>query len=402
MTIRALSACLLVLAALSASAAEFPPVRTTEGPVFAAELEGVHDNKVTFRTSEGPRTVALAELVHWSYPVEARRGPQVLLADGSLLVGQPIEIVRQNDSDQFRMLADKFGDVRLPLATVRGVLLAPPTQRAERDRITASLRTANNQTDELLLRNGDRLSGTIAGLADDQLTIRTALGEVQLPIGKIQSIALAATDADPAEKPSEHLRTRVGFRDGSLVVAESLDITPGSVRLQLADGTELTSQTPQAVVSLQPTGGTAVYVSDLPSHTYQHIPFLDLKWPLHTDRNVLGTQLRSAGQLYAKGLGMHSAARATYLLPGEFRLFQSELALDDTAGRQGSVIFRVFKSDGGDWQELFASPVVRGGEPPGSMSVDIRGATAIALAVDFAEHGDVLDHANWLNARLIK
>jgi len=99
---------------------------------------------------------------------------------------------------------------------------------------------------------------------------------------------------------------------------------------------------------------------------------------------------------------MHSAARVTYQLPDSFRTFQAELAIDDHAGKQGSVIFRLLTSDGGDWIEQHVSPVVRGGDRPRAVSVDIRGAKALSLAVEFADRADVLDHANWLNARLIK
>jgi hypothetical protein len=46
--------------------------------------------------------------------------------------------------------------------------------------------------------------------------------------------------------------------------------------------------------------------------------------------------------------------------------------------------------------------VVRGGEAVVPISIEIGTARAIALIVDFADGGDVLDRAAWLNARLMK
>jgi alpha-galactosidase len=85
-----------------------------------------------------------------------------------------------------------------------------------------------------------------------------------------------------------------------------------------------------------------------------------------------------------------------------YRHFVAEIALDDTAGQRGSVIFRVFVAREGQWREALTSGVLRGGDPPQPISVDIAGAQAITLIVDYADQGDELDHANWLDARLVK
>ena len=79
-----------------------------------------------------------------------------------------------------------------------------------------------------------------------------------------------------------------------------------------------------------------------------------------------------------------------------------ELALDDAAKRAGSVRFRVYLNDGlGAWRQAYQSPVIRGGNEPVPMSVDVTDARAIALIVDFADGGDTLDYANWLDLRLL-
>ena len=76
--------------------------------------------------------------------------------------------------------------------------------------------------------------------------------------------------------------------------------------------------------------------------------------------------------------------------------------MDDAAADRGSVIFRVYLQQKGTWQLAFTSPMVRGGDQPRAVSVKLGSATALALVTDYADQGDELDYANWLDARLEK
>ena len=113
--------------------------------------------------------------------------------------------------------------------------------------------------------------------------------------------------------------------------------------------------------------------------------------------------MSAVDRLYAKGVGMHSTSRLAYRLTGEHRQFAAELAVDDLAGRRGSVQFRVYLAGAnGKWTRAFETDVIRGGQSPVPIFVDVTDAQAIALIVDFADYGDQLDYANWLSARLVK
>src|SRR5207302_7672261 len=179
------------------------------------------------------------------------------------------------------------------------------------------------------------------------------------------------------------------------------------------------------LVYLQPQGGKAVYLSDLVVATalddsgeargtavgrpprqkaaiYKYVPLLSATWPYYADRNVRGTHLRSGGRLCLKGLGMHSGGALTLALPGAFRRFEAEIALDDSVGQRGSVVFEVKVYGRKDGRvavlRTFTSETIRGNAPPAPISVDLEGAVGLSLGVLFAERGDELDHANWLNA----
>ena len=99
---------------------------------------------------------------------------------------------------------------------------------------------------------------------------------------------------------------------------------------------------------------------------------------------------------------MPSTSRVAYDVAG-YRKFEAELALDEAAELQGSAIFRVLlESAPGEWKPAYESPVIRGGDSPLPVSIDLKGASRLALIVDFADRGDECDWANWLQARLTK
>jgi hypothetical protein len=62
----------------------------------------------------------------------------------------------------------------------------------------------------------------------------------------------------------------------------------------------------------------------------------------------------------------------------------------------------VFVDRSGSWSSEYESPIVRGGDVPRTCVVDVTGASRMALVVDYADRADELDHANWLDARLIR
>lgn len=95
---------------------------------------------------------------------------------------------------------------------------------------------------------------------------------------------------------------------------------------------------------------------------------------------------------------MHSTSRLTFRLEKAYRRFQAELAIDDQTQLSGSVVFRVLAGQ----REIYQSGVVRGGDPPLPVSVDVAGVDQLSLIVDYADRADELDHADWLNARLIE
>jgi alpha-galactosidase len=143
-------------------------------------------------------------------------------------------------------------------------------------------------------------------------------------------------------------------------------------------------------------------LSDIEAADYRHVPYLKIEWPFKQDRSVLGNPLVVGRKRYLTGIGMHSASRLTYRLDGKYRRFDAAVAVDDSAGQRGSVTFGVYVLRDRAWQEVFKSSVIRGGDPPTPISVDVNGADGLTITVDYADRGDELDRADWLDARLTK
>jgi len=416
----------------AAAGAEAPLAVPAAGQPFHAELTGVDAHwQLTFGV--GPKQLALpaAELVAWGRCPEQGRGGGLMLADGSLLAAEVVAA----DKERLTAQSEVLGKLTFPLETLSGIVFHLPSLRPDRDKLLDRLAHAAGDADRLLLDNGDELSGLLAGITGDVVKLATDVGPVEVKTDRAAALIFNPTLKRKAAAKGTQLRAWVGLSDGSRLLATQLLLDRQSLKITFLGQTF--AAPPAALVFLQPLGGRAVYLSDLQPAEYRQTPYLDLAWPFQTDRNVTAGLLRCGGQFYLKGLGVHSAARLVYHLSplplgerqetkssplplgksqesqssplplGEgqgvraasaAKRFEAEVGIDDSTGGQGSVRFRVLV----DGQEKYGSPIVRGGNPPVLVSVDITGAKTIELVVDYADHADVLDHADWLNARLIK
>jgi hypothetical protein len=381
----------LALASVADSRSEGPLARPAKGDPFRARLSAVDANwQVLFDVAGKPRSLPAGDVVCWGGAAEPRRGPLVVLADGSLLVAD----VTSAGRDTLRAESGLLGPVSIPLDGLCGVVVHAPADSLERDLLVDRVQSASGSSDRVVLTNGDEIAGSIGAIREGKARLETRVGPVDVELARVRALVYNPTLLK-RPRPAG-LRAWVGLSDGSRLLATSLTVDTKSVRLGLAGG--LAWKTSAAdLVFLQPLGGRVTYLSDLQA-THRQVPFLDLPWPYRADRNVLGGMLRTSGRLWLKGLGTHSASRLSYTLAGQYRSFQAELGVDDAASGGGSVGFRVFV----DGQQKYASPIVRGDSPPLSLSVDVTGAQGLDLVVDFADRADELDYANWLDARLVR
>lgn len=395
-----------LLLVFSAQALGEPTCVPVAGPPFAASLLSVDAQwSMRFRTGDVERSLSAADVMKWGLPVAPGGASQLVLADGGLLVAT----VKEADRERVTVDSPLFGELQVPLELLSGIIFQAPAGAERYDRLLASIRRAQGTTDRALFDNGDVLTGSVRAINTAQgegagaLTIEGEVGPVVTPMTHLVAIVFHPGLVARLSVPGLH--ALVGFDDGSCLRAASLvlDATPGNegtAWITLAG--KLTWQaSAKSVVFVQPTGGRARYLSQIDPVGYRQISYLEtpgITWDLARGASVSGRQLRCRGQLYLEGIGMHSASRASYAIdPGDQR-FEASIGIDDEAGSQGSVVFRVYV----DSQQKYASPIVRGGEPPIPISVDVQGGKRLNLIVDFADRGDQLDRADWLDARLVR
>lgn len=365
-----------------------------------------------------PRTLAAADLVFWGELSEAlpRRAQLLILAEGGRLAGE----ITAADQDHVTVDSLLFGEVKIPRRRVELVLVRPPSDSAVRQSLVRDLLEPPVEEDQLVLENGDRLAGRWLGTADEKgedgerqvYRVATPAGPLSIPTTRVRGVRLA-----PAKTPAPAaagLRALVGFRDGSRLVVSAMELSAKGLSLDPYD--PLTKSPPWkamdgkaagAVTFVQPLGGKVEYLSDRTPDSYKHAPFLGREYPYHRDKSAEGTPLVVKQRTYLKGLGMRSAGILVYGIEPGVKRFEAELGVDDLAlsmgaggefaAGLGSVEFRVLV----DGVEK-ARATLRGGQPPTSVGVDLAGAKKLTLYVGFADRGDVLDFADWLNARLIK
>jgi hypothetical protein len=402
-----LCGCFFFVATIGAAPQDVVPV---DGEAFVGELLSIEaDGQVTFRIHSGDesppktRTIRLDELVRWGHPVSARPQTIVVLSDGGQLVtaadwsgGAAVRL----EGEEVVVLSDTFGEVRLPRSQVRGCVFAQRNHPDDRARLVEETRSVGGDGDAVWLTNQDRLNGKLTELARGSLTMETDADTAKLPLSRVEAVGLGSShQPSDIRRPSGFV---VGLRDGSLLYADRIRASENDLGLEFFEGMKLAGGRADDLVFVQSLGGRCEYLSDLEAADYRHVPYLSVEWPYRRDRNVEGEPLVVGGKRYLKGIGMHSASRLTYRLDGKYRRFDAAAAVDDSADKRGSVTFGVYVLRNGQWDEAYTSGIVRGGDPPVPVSVDVGGADALTLTVDYADRGDELDRAAWLDARLIK
>jgi hypothetical protein len=364
----------------------------TSGPRFDAVLVGLTaDGQAKFMSGGVVRTMPLADVVAWGALVEPGRGVQVLLAGGGLVVAESVRA----ENEKLVIESGLLGRRIVPLEFLAGIIYQSPPDHQDHDRLTSRVLASTARNDRLLLENGDELTGTVTGLGEASVELESQRQKITVEIKRIAAVAFDPTIVASA-KPAG-LRILTGLRDGSRLLASRLTLDDRDAQLILADKS-VWSLPADSIVYLQPLAGRAKYVSDLTAEGYRHLPLLSGSWPYRNDANVIGTQLRAGGRPYVKGIGMHSAGRLTYRLDKRYRTFEADVALDDHVGRGGAAAFAVYVDDKLAWK----SDCLRGGMPPVPVKVEVAGAKRLSLIVEFADRGDELDRADWLDARLLE
>ena len=322
--------------------------------------------------------------------------PQLLLANGDRLGLRPQSIAAESLVGKWERFP-AWPEVAVPLETLRGAMLLPPRNPLERSQMIVRLRDQRETQDLFYLSNGDRLLGQLESLGKDAFELTAATAPISVPVATVRGFGM--NPELTSFPPATGSQALLALSDGSqLTVGDVVFSDKTGLSCRAAFGAELHFPA-EHLVSLQFLGGRIVFLSDLEPQAFVSTPYLARSWPLRRNQNAVGGPLRLGGKEYARGLGQHSQSLATYNLNHKYLAFQATIGVDAVTEGRGSVIFRLLA----DGKPVFTSDVVRGKTPAiviGPLSM--KNVEQLTLAVDFADQGDLLDHADWCDALLIK
>jgi alpha-galactosidase len=122
---------------------------------------------------------------------------------------------------------------------------------------------------------------------------------------------------------------------------------------------------------------------------------------LNFGRSSMETPIAIGARPFEHGLGTHANSEIEVRIPEGAVKFKALVGVDnnvDTQGRLGSVIFSVAASERG----LFRSPVLRGGQEPVAIDLDLPPRTdTLLLKVDSTSDGPSNDQADWADAQFV-
>jgi len=242
----------------------------------------------------------------------------------------------------------------------------------------------------------DRVEGEIQGVTAGKVNIELGSGKpVPLDISRVYGMALKPRDRPTETRSGLVLSIDLGGGERLTGRWVKLDADVLTVKLDWDRPLDIPIA---SISSLEVKNGKLVYLSDLKAAEVRETPYLDGSFPFRADRSVAGRPMRLGGRPFRRGLGVHSKSDLTYTLDGGYQTFNATIGVDDAVTGQGSVLFRVF----GDDKLLYESPVMRGGDTPQDINVPVKGVLLLRLEVDYADNGDVADHADWAEARLLR
>jgi len=112
------------------------------------------------------------------------------------------------------------------------------------------------------------------------------------------------------------------------------------------------------------------------------------------DRSVQGKPIMIGGQRFERGVGTHACSVLHIRLDGRTERLVAYVGVDDETSGKGTVRFKIY----GDGRKLFDSGVMRGGQEPEAVDVELGGVRQLVLLASSAGDGIDYDHADWAEA----
>lgn len=389
---------LFTVPGVPARAAERAPidvvVKTIDRDAAAGRLMALDVQRgLLLHTSGGePRPIPLADVVRITNLVPPPPGPTgdtiVTLTGDDTFHGRVIE----GPPHAIALDTVDAGVLSIPLDTLKCVVFARTDSAEHRRALDWLQRQGHADEDLLLMSNGDVLRGFLSSIGAETVTFDAGGAETVIPRGRVRAATVA-----PAAAVSALVRFLIRLRESGRFGATDMRWSGGDVQVTFRHGAEATIAAERIGV-VEVLGGRWQWLAALEPISFEHTPMLGLDWPYAINRNVHRAPLAVAGETFSHGIGVHSRARLTYDLRGEYKEFVTAFGLDDSAGFPADVSVAIVV----DGKRRFDQTGVRAGKLFGPFRFDVTRATRMELLVDFGENGDIQDRFNWIEAALIR
>lgn len=396
---RALGAIGLWLAATAAVAAREVEITGLDGRTVRGELKAVVP-ELELIVADQPISLGWADILSLrpitpddaaiasTRPLAAPPPLRFALADGSAFGGW----ITDGTSDGVRVRLADDQSTTLTLDALRMITASTASSDAVRQ-LSAPPSEGETSADTVVVARGQDtivLRGAVRGIHAEHVLFHWNGADRELKWARVVGVALART-------PERGATVSATLHNGDVFAGRVTASDDATLTLQSSIFEALTLPW-REIARLDCRSERLVFLSDLRPVRYNFDPFFDKRWPLATDRSLTGKPIQLGKRVFARGVAMHSASRATWRLRGAFQQFAATVGVvDETRGR-GVVTLRIR----GDERVLWEVEGVRGGEAPRDVMVSVRGVDELTLEVDYDEELDLSDHAAWGLARLIR
>lgn len=298
----------------------------------------------------------------------------LILRNGDRLYGD----VESLDEEGLDYRLASFGSVRIPLEHL-SVLLRTQDEAAHAAEPAPA-------ADELLLMNGDRLSGFASeAQGDEWVFVENDGDESIIDAASIRRLQFADPGV-PAPEPDGEWRAELA--DGSVVTAEELEFSHGRFAITYA-GRSITTAL-EGVRWLEPARGAIVWLTDLPVSRNEQTPYFGGEAINHPAQ----PNPPEAAELAVVGKGLLVRSRSTYEVevPEGARAFRTAFRVprDQTLA---NVDLRIRLDDEVAWEQ--SDVTAQTSAKP--VEIEVGDARQLTLEVDYGHGLDVQDQLLWLD-----
>ena len=315
----------------------------------------------------------------------------VYLRNGDVLLASVVS----GDDSKLTLKSDALGEIALDTKFI-DALIFKQKETPPADQVASFLRQKLTE-DLLLLPKGEQARGAMEKMSDKDLNFNVEKQSKQYTFEQVLGVRLVPLDEYKA--PAD-FRATLQLLDGSSLTGKLQALKENAVQFQGIDGKAWTVPT-TALKSFIFKGGNLVYLSELTPKSIEEKPYVSgvpIVFHWRRDQSTTGRPMSIAGKTYEKGVGMHSFARLTYDLGGQYVKFLAQVGLDSAAPPTAVCTWKL-SIDGKE----AAAGLARANDVPKPVKVELNGAKELELICDYGpDDDDAGDHLDWASARLIK